>query len=70
MEFTFPTNVVEDLNAFYAGADSPFRSVADVAARARAAPGTMTCGSTGIGSDDHLGEMGGWPLPAGAAILA
>jgi tripartite-type tricarboxylate transporter receptor subunit TctC len=54
MEFTFLANVVEDPNAFYVAADSPFRGVADVVARARAAPGTVTCGTTGIGSDDHL----------------
>lgn len=54
MEFTFLANVVEDPNAFYVAADSPFRSVADLVARARAAPGTVSCGTTGIGSDDHL----------------
>jgi len=54
MEFTFLANVVEDPNAFYVAADSPFRGVADVVARARAAPGTVSCGTTGIGSDDHL----------------
>ena len=54
MEFTFLANVVEDPNAFYVAADSPFRAVSGVVARARAAPGTVTCGTTGIGSDDHL----------------
>ncbi len=54
MDFTFLANVVEDPNAFYVRAESPFRSVADIIARARSAPGTITCGSTGIGSDDHL----------------
>jgi tripartite-type tricarboxylate transporter receptor subunit TctC len=54
MDFAFLANVVEDPNAFYVATDSPFRSVADIIARARAAPGTISCGSTGIGSDDHL----------------
>jgi tripartite-type tricarboxylate transporter receptor subunit TctC len=54
MGFTFLANVVEDPNAFYVAADSPFRSVGDLVARARAAPGTISCGTTGIGSDDHL----------------
>lgn len=54
MEFSFLANVVEDPNAFYVATDSPFRSVGDLIARARSAPGTVTCGSTGIGSDDHL----------------
>lgn len=54
MEFTFLANVVEDPNAFYVAEGSPFRDVADLIARARAAPGTISCGTTGIGSDDHL----------------
>ena len=54
MEFTFLANVVEDPNAFYVAAGSPFRDVADLIARARDAPGTISCGTTGIGSDDHL----------------
>ena len=54
MEFTFLANVVEDPNAFYVAAGSPFRDVADLVARARDAPGTISCGTTGIGSDDHL----------------
>ncbi|MCO6416518.1 tripartite tricarboxylate transporter substrate binding protein [Siccirubricoccus sp. KC 17139] len=54
MEFTFLANVVEDPNAFYVAAGSPVRDVADLITRARAAPGTISCGTTGIGSDDHL----------------
>lgn len=54
MEFTFLANIVEDANAFYVRAESPFRTVADVVAAARARPGQVTYGTTGIGSDDHL----------------
>ncbi len=54
LEFTFIANIVEDPNAFYVHNDSPFRSVADVIARARDAPGTIACATTGIGSDDHI----------------
>jgi tripartite-type tricarboxylate transporter receptor subunit TctC len=54
MGFTFLANIVEDPNAFYVHNDSPFRSVADVIERARAAPGTLSCATTGIGSDDHI----------------
>jgi len=54
MDFTFIANVVEDPNAFFVRADSPFRTVADVAEAARARPGHVTYGTTGIGSDDHL----------------
>ncbi len=54
MDFTFIANIVEDPNAFYVHADSPFRSLADLIERARAAPGTISCATTGVGSDDHL----------------
>jgi len=54
MDFTFLCNIVEDANCFYVRADSPFRSVADLVAAARARPGGLTYATTGIGSDDHL----------------
>lgn len=54
MDFTFLCNIVEDANCFYVRADSPFRTVADVVAAARARPNHVTYGTTGIGSDDHL----------------
>ncbi|WP_240790166.1 tripartite tricarboxylate transporter substrate binding protein [Roseomonas sp. HF4] len=54
MDFTFLCNIVEDANAFYVRAESPFRTVADIVAAARARPGQVTYGTTGIGSDDHL----------------
>ncbi|WP_198374824.1 Bug family tripartite tricarboxylate transporter substrate binding protein [Neoroseomonas rubea] len=54
MDFTFLCNIVEDANCFYVRAESPFRTVADVVAAARARPGEITYGTTGIGSDDHL----------------
>lgn len=54
MDFTFLCNIVEDANCFYVRAESPFRSVADVVAAARARPNHVTYGTTGIGSDDHL----------------
>ncbi|MDB5415456.1 MAG: tripartite tricarboxylate transporter substrate binding protein [Rubritepida sp.] len=54
MDFTFFANVVGDANCFYVRADSPFRSVADLVAAARARPGQLTYGTTGVGSDDHL----------------
>jgi tripartite-type tricarboxylate transporter receptor subunit TctC len=54
MEFTFLVNIVEDANCFFVRADSPIRSVADLVEQARARPGRLTYGSTGIGSDDHI----------------
>lgn len=54
MDFTFLANIVGDANCFYVRADSPLRSVADLVAAARARPGQLTYGTTGVGSDDHL----------------
>jgi tripartite-type tricarboxylate transporter receptor subunit TctC len=54
MGFTFLANIVDDANAFYVHADSPFRTLADLVAAARARPGQISCASTGIGSDDHI----------------
>lgn len=54
MGFTFLANIVEDANAFYVRADSPIHSVADLIAAGRARPGSITYGTTGVGSDDHL----------------
>jgi tripartite-type tricarboxylate transporter receptor subunit TctC len=54
MDFTFIANIVEDANAFYVNAASPFRSVADLIAAAKERPGAVSCATTGVGSDDHL----------------
>jgi tripartite-type tricarboxylate transporter receptor subunit TctC len=54
MDFTFICNVVEDANCFYVRAESPFKSLQDLVAAAKARPGQLSCGNTGIGSDDHL----------------
>lgn len=54
LDFTFLANIVEDANAFYVRADSPWRSVAELIAAARARPGQITYGTTGVGSDDHI----------------
>lgn len=54
LDFTFICNVVEDANCFYVRAESPSRSLPDLVAAAKARPGQLSCGNTGIGSDDHL----------------
>ena len=54
LEFTFLANIVEDPNCLYVRAESPLRSVADLVAQARARPGSLDYGTTGIGSDDHI----------------
>ena len=53
-DFTFLGNVIEDPCGLWVRADSPMRSVADLVAAARAAPGRVTVGTPGAGSDDHL----------------
>jgi tripartite-type tricarboxylate transporter receptor subunit TctC len=47
-------NVIDDPCNFAVHADSPLRNLKDLADYARANPGKVTVGSTGIGSDDHL----------------
>lgn len=56
--FSFIANVVDDPGGLFVRADSPMRTLADLAAAARARPGVVTYGSTGVGSDDHLLMIG------------
>ena len=55
--FALIANVVDDPGGFFVRGDGRFRTVADVVTAAKAAPGTITYGSTGIGSDDHLAGL-------------
>lgn len=57
-DFAFLGTVVEDPSAFQVAPDSPFRTVADLVAHARANPGAISVGTAGIGSDDHLLMIG------------
>ena len=50
-------NVVDDPGNFSVHADTPIKSLAELVAYAKANPGTVTYGTTGIGSDDHLAAM-------------
>ena len=50
-------NVVDDPGTFCVHNDSPVKSLADLAALAKAQPGKITVGSTGVGSDDHLAML-------------
>lgn len=54
LDFVFLANVVEDANAFFVRAESPFRTLGDLIERAKAGPGRISYGTTGIGSDDHI----------------
>lgn len=57
MDFAWIANVVDDANAFFVLNTSPLRTLADLAAAARARPGTISYGSTGIGGDDHIAML-------------
>jgi len=47
-------NLIDDPCNFAVHADSDIRNLKDLVAYAKANPGKVTVGSTGIGSDDHL----------------
>lgn len=47
-------NVVDDPGTFCVHNDSPYKTLAELAAYAKANPSIVTVGSTGVGSDDHL----------------
>ena len=57
LDFTFLANVVEDANAFLVIGPSPFRTLAELAAAAKARPGQLNYGTTGVGSDDHIAML-------------
>ncbi len=50
-------NVVDDPGTFCVHGESPIKSLADLQAHVRANPKTVTLGSTGVGSDDHLAML-------------
>jgi tripartite-type tricarboxylate transporter receptor subunit TctC len=47
--------LVDDPSAFVVHRDSPYRTLRDLVAAAKRRPGTISVGSSGIGTDDHLG---------------
>lgn len=57
-DFTFLGNVVEDPCGLWVAADSPLRSAADLVRAARERPGTVTMGTAGVGTDDHILLLG------------
>ena len=50
-------NIIDDPCNFSVHADSDIRNLKDLAAYAKANPGAVTVGTTGIGSDDHLAML-------------
>ncbi len=47
-------NIIDDPCNFAVHADTPVKNLQQLAAWARANPGKLTVGTTGVGSDDHL----------------
>jgi tripartite-type tricarboxylate transporter receptor subunit TctC len=67
-EFTYIANVVDDPGGFWVRADSPRQGLADLREAARRAPETIGVGTAGIGSDDHLLQLG-FEEAAGVRLL-
>ena len=55
--FDYIGNIIDDPCNFSVHADTNIRSLRELAAYAKANPGEVTVGSTGIGSDDHLAML-------------
>ncbi len=49
--------MVDDPGNFSVHADSPHKTLKDLVAHAKAHPGEVTYGTTGIGSDDHISAL-------------
>lgn len=47
--------LVDDPTAFVVHRDSPYRTLRDLVEAAKRRPGTISVGSSGVGTDDHLG---------------
>ncbi|WP_431284557.1 tripartite tricarboxylate transporter substrate binding protein [Humitalea sp. 24SJ18S-53] len=56
-QFSWIANVVDDAGGFWVRPDSALRTLADLQAAAKRAPDTITIGTAGIGSDDHLLQL-------------
>jgi len=50
-------NIVDDPGNFSVHSASPIKTLKDLADHARAKPGEVTVGTTGVGSDDHLAML-------------
>lgn len=50
-------NIIDDPGNFSVHADTPIQNLAELVAYAKANPGKVTYGTTGIGSDDHLATL-------------
>ena len=50
-------NIIDDPCNFSVHSETPIRNLAELAAYAKAHPGEVTVGTTGIGSDDHIAML-------------
>jgi len=53
-DFTYLANLVRDPSAFSVASNSPYQTLEALIAAAKEKPGTISYGSTGVGTDDHL----------------
>lgn len=53
-DFTYLANLVRDPSAFSVAINSPYKNIKELIAAAKAKPGEISYGSTGVGTDDHL----------------
>lgn len=56
-DFSPIANIVDDPCGYWVNGDSAIRTLDDLVRAARAAPGTIAYGTTGVGSDDHLATL-------------
>jgi tripartite-type tricarboxylate transporter receptor subunit TctC len=56
-DFAPIANVVDDPGAIWVRPASPFRGIADLVAEAKRRPATISYGTSGVGSDDHLAML-------------
>ncbi|PLC53378.1 3-phosphoglycerate dehydrogenase [Pollutimonas nitritireducens] len=56
-DFDLLGNLIDDPDSFAVKSDGKIKSLKDLVAYAKANPGSVTVGTTGIGSDDHLAML-------------
>jgi len=56
-KFDLLGNVIDDPGAFTVHAESRWKTLKDLIAEAKARPGQITVGTTGVGSDDHVAML-------------
>jgi putative tricarboxylic transport membrane protein len=55
--YEYVGNIIDDPCNFSVHTDTPIKNLAELAAYAKAHPGEVTVGTTGIGSDDHIAML-------------